>query len=255
MARGWLRDTTTIDRTPPSGACPRRRLRVAGMSSGRLRLPPPSPATPPQSTQIPHKDRANHGGNVKMPGLNDMEALAEAASYPPVVFVTAYSEYAVRAFELAAHDYLLKPLFADRLAKCLERVRASLVRRLSPAEMKALLPPQARFPVKAGGGEVFMDLDSITHFELQDDHVIACRGQNRYTTRFTTLTEVEQAFPEEGLMRIQRHLLVRPRAVIGTRPEGIGKMKIRVAQGVELSVSRTMTPRLRDVLRGTGPSS
>ena len=109
--------------------------------------------------------------DIQMPGLNGMEALAEAVSYPPVVFVTAYSEYAVRAFELAAHDYLL------------------------------------------------------------------------------------QAFPEEGLMRIQRHLLVRPRAVIGIRPEGIGKMKIRVAQGVELSVSRTMTPRLREVLRGTGSSS
>ena len=187
--------------------------------------------------------------DIQMPGLNGMEALAEAATYPPVVFVTAYSEYAVRAFELAAHDYLLKPVFPDRLAKCLDRLQGALVRRLSPTEIKALLPPKARFPVKAGVGEVFMDLEDMTHFELKEDHVIACRGQNQYKTRWTTLSEVEQAFPDDGMMRIQRHLLLRPRAVIGTYPAGIGRMKVLVTQGVHLPVSRAMTPRLRELLK------
>jgi len=54
--------TTTIDHTPLSGVFSRLSLRVAGLSSGRLRLPSPSPAPPPQSTKIPLKDRANHGG-------------------------------------------------------------------------------------------------------------------------------------------------------------------------------------------------
>ena len=191
--------------------------------------------------------------DIQMPGLNGMEVLAEAENYPPVVFVTAYSEYAVRAFELAAVDYLLKPVFPDRLTKCLDRLQERLVRRLSPSEMRALLPPPARFPVKAGEGEVFMELSTITHFELENDHVIACRGRNRHKTRWSALSEVEQAFPDEGLIRIQRHQLLRPSMAIGIRPMAVGRIRVMVVQGVELPVSRAMTPRVKEILRSVTP--
>lgn len=186
--------------------------------------------------------------DIQMPGLSGMEVLAEAAGGPPVVFVTAYSSYAVQAFELAAVDYLLKPVFADRLAKCLQRLQDRLVRPLSPAELKTLLPPPVRFPIKAGDGEVYMDLDLVTHFELEDEHVWACRGQNRYLTRWISLAEVEQAFPGEGLLRIQRHLLLRPQMVKGIRPATVGRIKVLVAPKVELTVSRAMTPRTRECI-------
>jgi len=184
-----------------------------------------------------------------MPGPNGMEVLAEAPTCPPVVFVTAHSTYAVRAFELAAVDYLLKPVFEDRLAKCLVRLRDQLVRRLSPLELKTLLPPPARFPIRAGDGEIFMELELITHFELENDRVWACRGLNRYVTRWNTLSEVEQAFPEDGLIRIQRHLLLRPRMVKGIRPTTVGRIKVMIAPKVELTVSRAMTPRTKECIR------
>ncbi|GLH71920.1 DNA-binding response regulator [Geothrix limicola] len=187
--------------------------------------------------------------DIQMPGPNGMEVLAEAPSCPPVVFVTAHSTYAVRAFELAAADYLLKPVFEDRLAKCLQRLRQNLVRPLNPSELKTLLPPPVRFPIRAGDGEIFMELDLITHFELQDDHVWACRGMNRYVTRWTTLSEVEQAFPDDGMLRIQRHLLLRPKMVRGIRPATVGRVKVMIAPKVELTVSRAMTPRMRAYLR------
>ncbi len=187
--------------------------------------------------------------DIQMPGLNGMEVLAELPESPPVVFVTAYSTYAVRAFELAAVDYLLKPVFEDRLAKCLQRLSDRLVRRLSPSELKTLLPPPIRFPIRAGDGEIFMELELITHFELENDRVWAYRGLNRYLTRWTSLSEVEHAFPEDGLLRIQRHLLLRPRMVKGIRPATVGRIKVMVAPKVELTVSRAMTPRTKECVR------
>jgi len=187
--------------------------------------------------------------DIQMPGPSGMEVLAEVPACPPVVFVTAHSTYAVRAFELAAADYLLKPVFEDRLAKCLQRLRDQVVRRLDPAELKSLLPAPLRFPIRAGDGEIFMELELITHFELQDERVWACRGLNRYLTRWTTLAEVEEAFPDDGMLRIQRHLLLRPRMVKGIRPTTVGRIKVMIAPKVELLVSRAMTPRTRACIR------
>ena len=191
--------------------------------------------------------------DIQMPGLNGMEVLAELPESPPVVFVTAHSDYAVRAFELAAVDYLLKPVFEDRLAKCLQRLGDRLIRRLSPAELKALLPQPLRFPIRAGDGEIFMELELITHFEREDDRVWACRGLNRFLTRWTSLSEVEHAFPDDGLLRIQRHLLLRPRMVKGIRPTTLGRIQVMVAPKVELTVSRAMTPRTRESIRAGTP--
>lgn len=187
--------------------------------------------------------------DIQMPGLSGLEVLAEVPDGPPVVFVTAYSSYAVRAFELAAVDYLLKPVFEDRLGKCLQRLRDRLVRRLSPTELKALVPAPVRFPIRVEDGEIYMELDHITHFELDSDHVWACRGLSRYLTRWATLAEVEQAFPDDGMLRIQRHILLRPRMVKGIRPASVGRIKVMVAPKVELVVSRAMTPRTKECVR------
>ncbi len=184
--------------------------------------------------------------DIQMPGPNGMEVLAEIPNCPPVVFVTAHSNYAVRAFELAAVDYLLKPVFEDRLAKCLQRLRDQLIRPLSATELKTLLPPPVRFPIRVDDGEIFMELELITHFEVTDERVWACRGLNRYETRWTALAEVEEAFPEDGMLRIQRHLLLRPQMVKGIRPTAVGRIKVLIAPKVELTVSRAMTPRTRE---------
>ena len=187
--------------------------------------------------------------DILMPGPSGIEVLADIAVRPPVVFVTAFSDYAVRAFELAAADYILKPVFEDRLEICLQRLRERSIRALGSEELRSLLPTSNRFPVRAGEGEIFMDLELITHFELLEDHIWACRGPNRFLTRWNTLSEVEKAFPTDGLLRIQRHLLLRPGMVKGIRPATVGRIKVMVAPGVELIVSRAMTPRAKEEIR------
>ena len=193
--------------------------------------------------------------DIQMPGLSGLEVMAELADTqecPPVVFVTAFSEHAVRAFEAQAMDYILKPISAERLEKTLARFRQGSMRRRSAGELKSVLSGQPRFPVKAGEGHVFLELKGTTHFEVEEETVYAhapVQGKlQRYRTDWTSLAEVEEAFPAAGLVRIQRHLLLRPEAVLGLRPLEGGRVAVRVAEGADLEVSRSVTPRLKERL-------
>jgi two-component system LytT family response regulator/two-component system response regulator AlgR len=185
--------------------------------------------------------------DIHMPGASGLELVAELKDPPPVVFVTAYSDHAVRAFETDAVDYVLKPISADRLEKTLAKLRRREVPRRSGPELKAALS-SSRFPVKAGDGHVFLDLRRVSHFEVEDEVVWAWSQGQRHRTDWTSLGEVEEAFPAAGLMRIQRHLLLRPEAVLGLKPIDGGRATVRVGDGQDLEVSRSVTPKLKELL-------
>jgi len=186
--------------------------------------------------------------DIQMPGLTGLEVLAELKDPPPVVFVTAHVQYAIQAFEAAAMDYLLKPVTEDRLAKTLDRLRHRQIPRRKGAELAALLPsPTARFPVKAGEGFVFLDMRKVTHFEVEQEVIYAWSG-DRFKTSWTTLLEVEEAFPDEGLLRIHRHLLVRPATIVGFKPLLGGRGEVTVTGGRILEVSRASVPKLKAVM-------
>lgn len=184
--------------------------------------------------------------DIQMPGATGLEVAAELADChhcPPVVFVTAYSEHAVRAFEAAALDYIMKPVSAERLAKALARIQEA-----GPKKVEAPGVSSQRFPVKAGEGHVFLELKRTTHFEVEEEVVWAWAAGSRHRTPWTTLAEVENAFPGAGMLRIQRHLLLRPEAVLGLKPLEGGRASVRVAEGVDLEVSRSVTPKLKELL-------
>lgn len=174
--------------------------------------------------------------DIRMPGPSGLELAAELNSSLPVVFVTAHADHAVEAFEAAAVDYLLKPVRAERLHQCLARLR---LRKPAPAPKGA-----SRYPVRAGDGLVFLDLARTTHFEVEDEVVFAHAG-SRFQTTWKTLSEVEAAFPQAGLLRIHRHLLLRPEAVVGLKPSEGGRVKVTLPGGLELEASRPMTPKLK----------
>jgi two-component system LytT family response regulator/two-component system response regulator AlgR len=102
--------------------------------------------------------------------------------------------------------------------------------------------------VKAGDGHVFLDLRRVSHFEVEDEVVWAWSQGQRHRTDWTSLGEVEEAFPAAGLMRIQRHLLLRPEAVLGLKPIDGGRATVRVGDGLDLEVSRSVTPKLKELL-------
>jgi two-component system LytT family response regulator/two-component system response regulator AlgR len=78
--------------------------------------------------------------------------------------------------------------------------------------------------------------------------VWAWAGGSRHRTAWTTLAEVEAAYPVSGLLRIQRHLLLRPEAVLGLKSLEGGRASVRVGDGLDLEVSRSVTPRIKELL-------
>jgi two-component system LytT family response regulator/two-component system response regulator AlgR len=152
----------------------------------------------------------------------------------------------VDAFELDAADFLLKPVTSARLVKALAKIRRAMGQREDAAGRGG---SATRYPVQAGSGVVFLELARTAYFEVEDQVVWAFAGE-KFRTRWKTLGEVESFFPDGGLLRIHRHLLIRPEAVLGIRPSGGGsRALVRMPGGVELEASRGATPRLKEVLR------
>ncbi len=180
--------------------------------------------------------------DIQMPGLTGLDVVEDLPRPFPIVFVTAYAEHAIRAFEQAAVDYLLKPVTADRLEKTLQRLRVS---RMAPEVAKAAGP--LRYPVKAGEGLIFLDLTKTSHFTFEDGIVWAYAGE-RFRTIWKSLSEAEIALAGRGLIRGHRHLLLRPEAVMGVRPGDSGRLLARIAGGAELEISRGAAPTLKKCL-------
>jgi two-component system LytT family response regulator/two-component system response regulator AlgR len=180
--------------------------------------------------------------DIQMPGLTGLDVSAELPRPLPVVFVTAYAEHAVRAFERAATDYLLKPVTAERLAATLQRLRTK-VEDGSGRESAPRATGPFRFPVRAGEGLVLVDLARTTHFLFEDDAVWAFAGE-RLRTTWKTLAEAEAALGAR-VVRGHRHLLLRPEAIVGVRAGDSGRLRVRLAGGAELEVSRGAAPGLK----------
>ena len=184
--------------------------------------------------------------DIQMPGLDGLNLRASLRPDLPVVFVTAHAQHAVDAFNLDAVDFLLKPATTQRLAKALAKVRRAL-EHTAPAEDVA--GADSRYPVLAGSGVLFLDLAKTAFFEVEDQVVWAFAGE-RFRTKWKSLGEVEAFFPDAELLRIHRHLLIRPAAVLGLRSSGNGnRVLVRMAGGVELEASRGATPKLKSRMK------
>jgi two-component system LytT family response regulator/two-component system response regulator AlgR len=159
----------------------------------------------------------------------------------PVVFVTAHAEHAVRAFETAALDFLVKPATAGRIEVALARIRE---RRAGPVP-DSRPASSLRYPVRAGDGLVFMELARTSHFLVEDEIVWAFVAGERLRTPWKSLTEAEASFPRGALVKGHRNMLVRPEAVIGVKPGEYGRLLVRLQGGLSVEVSRGAAPGLK----------
>ena len=154
--------------------------------------------------------------DIRMPVMDGVELarhLARLPEPPALVFVTAYDQYAVQAFELAAVDYLLKPVRAQRLAEALERVR---VRRVPPAaEALATLAAGERghFSVAERGRILLVPVAEVLYLRAELKYVTARTAAREYVLD-ESLVQIEQEFPRRFL-RLHRNCLVALAAVAG----------------------------------------
>ena len=198
--------------------------------------------------------------DVQMPGMNGFEVLrALRAASPEVIFATAYDEYAIRAFEVQAVDYLLKPFARARVAEAVDRVRSRLgqgrgegldveavVRRLEESR-KAYI---AQVPVHSGRRILLLPVDDIRWFGVEHRLVYAHTGERAYMTN-ATLRELEARLDPEAFFRVHKASLVNLRHVKEIVPWFGGRYKLvmRDHAGSEVAVSRSQARALRARLR------
>jgi len=185
--------------------------------------------------------------DIHMPNLDGLAILKSLGGRIPTVLTTAFSEHAVEAFDTEAVDYLLKPITASRLERALQRIEERSQAQTHPAAAPQVAAGPLRYPIQAGEGILLVDLHKTTYFEVENEVVWAHAG-GRLRTQWTSLNEVESAFPGSALLRIHRHLLVRPEAVLGIKPAPGGRAMVRLIGGEEIEASRGGAPRLRERL-------
>jgi two-component system, LytTR family, response regulator len=195
--------------------------------------------------------------DVQMPGMTgfDVVAAVGARRMPVTVFVTAFDEHALAAFQAHALDYILKPYDRPRLLEVLSRAREIIrLRRQSKLVpgLLALLEGEARpsYParrvVKAGGRYVVVKTDDIDWIESADNYVaLHLQGGQRYLLR-DTISGIEAELDPERFLRIRSSAIVNVDRVVALKPWSGTEYQIFLSDGTELLTSR----RYRDRVRG-----
>jgi DNA-binding LytR/AlgR family response regulator len=198
--------------------------------------------------------------DIKMPGLSGLEVAQGIEGATRVVFVTAYDEFAVQAFEAETIDYLLKPVNAERLAKTIERVRRAIAAPLDAvagdaplgAVLQRLLPAAAdasarlRY-VRASQGELThqIDVSEVLFFRADDKYTCVQTANGEYLIR-TPIAELAAALDADEFWQVHRSTLVNLRFVSGTRRDDLSRLFVRMrGHPAELPVSRAYVHRFK----------
>ncbi|MEG3628102.1 LytR/AlgR family response regulator transcription factor [Streptomyces poriticola] len=188
--------------------------------------------------------------DIQMPGLDglDLARLLGGFARPPlVVFVTAHEDFAVRAFDLKAVDYVLKPVRRERLAEAVRRAAELRGRGGEPTAPRIPVhePDPDHIPVELGGVTRFVAVDDITHVEARGDYARLHTGNGSHLVRIP-LSTLEERWRSRGFVRIHRRHLVALRHIGELRLDA-GTVSVRIGDE-ELQVSRRHARELRDLL-------
>ncbi|HEY6291548.1 MAG TPA: LytTR family DNA-binding domain-containing protein [Terriglobia bacterium] len=190
--------------------------------------------------------------DVQMPKLDGFEVLELTGTGPVVIFVTAYDQYALRAFEAHAVDYLLKPFGADRLKVALERATERLGGKLPPvADLAAAARPPAqyleRIVVRDGSRVHIIPVGKLDYAEAQDDYV-ALAVEGRKHLKQQTISSLEKALDPGRFLRIHRSYLLNLDRLGKIEPYGKDTHVVVLTSGAQLPMSRSGYARLREIL-------
>jgi two-component system LytT family response regulator len=190
--------------------------------------------------------------DIQMPKLDGFEVLELIGTDRAIVFVTAYDEYALRAFEIHAVDYLLKPFPAERFETALQRAKQRLGGKLPPpaALATSARPPAQyleRLVVKDGTRVYVIPVTKLDYAEAQDDYV-ALSTEGKKHLKQQTISSLETALDPQRFLRIHRSYIVNLERVAKIEPYSKDNHVVVLANGSQLPVSRSGYARLRAFL-------
>ncbi|MCP5270784.1 MAG: response regulator transcription factor [Burkholderiaceae bacterium] len=190
--------------------------------------------------------------DIQMPGLTGLEVAQGIEGDTRVVFVTAYDEYAVQAFEQQALDYLLKPVKADRLQRCVQRLQQALqapaapdarlaeaLQRLLPAGAAAAAPQRLRW-IRASAGEVMhqIPVEQVLFFQADDKYTCVQTATAEHLIR-TPIVELLPQLDPEVFAQVHRSTVINLAHLAGTRRDEASRLFLRLRDFPrELPVSR-----------------
>ena len=191
--------------------------------------------------------------DIQMPKLDGFEVLELMGDGPLVIFVTAYDEYAIRAFDVHAVDYLLKPFSANRLDEALERSRTRLrTRETTPvAEIVAAVRPRSerleRILIRDRGDVHVIPVDKIDFVESQDDY-IAVKALGKTFLKDQTLADLETRLDAGRFVRIHRRFILNVSRLARIELSATDSRSAILTDGTELPISKAGYARLRELL-------
>jgi two-component system, LytTR family, response regulator len=193
--------------------------------------------------------------DIQMPKLDGFEVLELIGSDIAVIFATAYDQHALRAFEVHAVDYLLKPVAPQRFEAALERVKQRIGQPVSPpaAQLASAMREPGQFAerivVKDGARVHIIPVAKLDYVEAQDDYV-ALASQGKKYLKQQTISSIESLLDPKNFLRIHRSSIVNLERVAKVEPYGKDSHIAILSDGSRLPVSRSGYARLRAVLDG-----
>lgn len=195
--------------------------------------------------------------DIRMPGIDGLQAaekIAESQFSPLIVFATAYEEFAVKAFEVNAVDYLLKPFSAKRVDRCIERVRTLLSSAMEIDQRKLDVfmnlinasAPRRKLAIESNGKAVIIDEKDVTMAYCSDGHLVIHTKEKRYTSNMT-LQELQLKLDEKLFFRSHRAYLINIERIKEVIPwfNGTYNVILEGLPNIEVPVSRQNSPQLK----------
>lgn len=198
--------------------------------------------------------------DVQMPEMRGFEMIESLSPslLPIIIFVTAYDEYALQAFDAQAVDYLLKPFSDERFYQALKRAKLQLINQQAQINNKRLrrllseyknkqTPASEKIIVRSGGRTIFIIPDEIDWIEATDYYVTLHLGAKKYLLR-ETMRELEAKLNKNQFVRIHRSSLINVKKIQELRPHRFGSYLVIMQDGVELPLSRRRRKILQSIL-------
>jgi two-component system, LytTR family, response regulator len=185
--------------------------------------------------------------DVEMPGASGFDLLEKMEDVPAVIFTTAYDEYAVRAFEVSALDYLVKPVTEDRLAAALGRAQKALA--ASPKQRTNLQSGSALHQIFVRDGDRcwIVRLSDISLLESEGNYTRLHFGGNAPLIS-RSLTAVEQRLNQATFFRANRSQIINLSWIEATENDIDGRLSIKLRNGKQVEISRRQSRSLKELL-------
>lgn len=193
--------------------------------------------------------------DIQMPKITGFEMLELIENPPVVIFSTAFDQYAIKAFELNATDYLLKPYSEERFAEAVKKAIAKVGHQDSNQkelenlkETRTEQEPLDRVVVKTGNKIHILALNQVHHFEAQDDYVAIHSDQGKFL-KLMRMKALENGLPEDDFVRIHRSHIVNVKQIEKLELYEKDSYILYLKNGQQVPVSRSGHSRLKEVLK------